>query len=75
MTTKQFLPKNPEKALSDLRDRLYERLEFCRLITAVEYPEWLNVHDYSSGQWLAFRKAAESESKWLEETLDLMERS
>lgn len=73
--TKTFLPKDPQKALSDLRDRLYERLDFCRSVTASEYPEWLNVHDYASGRWLTRYKDAESEAKWLEDILDLMERS
>ena len=73
--TKNFLPKDPQKALSDLKDRLYGRLEFCRSVADVEYPEWLNIHDYASGHWLAFHKAAQSEVKWLEETLDMIERS
>ena len=78
MTTiakEKFLPKNPEKALSNLKDKLYERLEFCRSIAALEYPEWFNMHDYASGHWSARHKAAESEGKRLEETLDLIERS
>jgi hypothetical protein len=54
---------------------LYERLEFCRSVADVEYPEWLNIHDYASGHWLAFHKAASSDVKWLEETIDLLERS
>jgi hypothetical protein len=73
--TKEFLSKEPQKALSDLKDRLYERLEFCRSITELEYPEWLNIHDYASGHWLAFHKAASSDVKWLEETIDMIERS
>ena len=73
--TKEFLSKDPQKALSDLKERLYERLELCRSLTATEYPEWLNIHDYASGHWLARRSAAESDTKWLEEMLDLIERS
>ncbi len=64
----EFLPKDPTKALIEVKEKLYGRLELLR-----PYIERMEIDDYGP---LDFTEAAYyNEVKFLEELLDLIERS
>lgn len=64
----EFLPKDPTKALIDIKEKLYDRLAILR-----PFIERMEIDDYGP---LDFTEAAvASEVKFLEGLLDLIERS
>ena len=64
----EFLPKDPTKALVEVKEKLYDRLTILR-----PYVERMQVDDYGP---LDFTEAAiANEIKFLEGLLDIIERS
>jgi len=64
----EFLPKDPTKALVEVKEKLYDRLTILR-----PYIERMEVDDYGP---LDFTEAAiANEIKFLEGLLDIIERS
>ena len=64
----EFLPKDPTKALIEVKEKLYGRLELLR-----PYIERMEIDDYGP---LDFTEAAiASEVQFLENVLDIIERS
>lgn len=64
----EFLPKDPSKALVEVKEKLYDRLTQLR-----PYIERMEVDDYGP---LDFTEAAiANEIKFLEELIDTIERS
>ena len=74
---KDFLASDKEKALQQVVDNLYRRLEIIRQDTTIidPNPEWYNHHDYSSGRHKGQQLAVKDEISFLESLLDKIERS
>jgi hypothetical protein len=65
---KEFLPKDPTKAIVEIKERLYKRLNILR-----PYIKDMQIDEYGP---LDFTEAAiANETKFLEELLDIIERS
>lgn len=66
--TQEFLPKDPAKALVEIKEMLYQRLKLQReFLDDIEEDEWGHI-EFDVGQ-------IESEINFLQNLLDIIERS
>lgn len=66
--TQEFLPKDPTKAIVEIKERLYQRLKLQReFLGASDKDEWGYINDEAL--------QVDSEVRYLQSLLDIIERS